>query len=141
MNDEVKPTTVASLLDSGATLANAGNAAAVIAGFGCLFAHSTSARAAFAAAILCWLVQCWLAVRIRIDASLFRMLAEDPGARARQMDELLIAWGLVKRIRERSLDQRCRAALRLWRFQVAAFAIQCCLLAAGLILAMVSGNA
>jgi hypothetical protein len=140
MNDDVASRTVAALLDSGTTLAHASNAAAVIAGIGCLLAHPIAARAAFAAAILCWFLQCWLAVRTRIDASLFRMLAEEPGARVRKMDELLLAWGLAKRTRERSvversIDERCRAALRLWRLQIAAFAFQCCALAIAILLA------
>src|ERR1700680_2659767 len=97
---------VASILASGRVLENASNAAAIISGIGCLFAHP---KTAFAAAILCWFVQCYFAIRTRIDASLFLLPLNG-------LDELLLAWGLVKKVRERSVDERCRAALRLWRF-------------------------
>jgi hypothetical protein len=141
MANDIECGVVASILDSGATLANASHAAAVIAGFGVL-AHPlvAAARFAFAGVILCWFAGCWLAMRVRIDASLFRMLTEEAATRSRRMDELLLGWGFVKRPRERSIDERCRGALRLWRFQVAAFVIQCCGLVAGLIFAMTAGT-
>jgi len=132
---------VSSILDSGRTLGIASHAAAVIAGVGCLFAHPATARIAFAGVILFWFVECWLAVRTRIDASLFRMLAEDPESRSGRLDELLMEWGWLKTARERSIEDRCRGALRWWRLQVAAFVIECCALAAGLIIAAASGTA
>lgn len=140
----MEPRAVAGILDSGRTMENAGHAAAIIAGLGCFLAHPAAARIAFAGAILLWIGECWLAARTRIDASLFRMLAEnlteDPEARVDRLDRLLMRWGLVKNARERSMDHRCRGALRLWRVQVAAFAIECCALAAGLIFALASGT-
>lgn len=136
MANEIECAVVASLLDSGQTLANAGHAAALIAGAGCLFAHPAAARVAFAIGILFWFAQCWAAVRTRIDASLFRMLAEQPASRAVEMDQAFLTLGFAKRPRERSIESRCAGALRLWRLQIAAFAMECAAVAAGMILAL-----
>jgi hypothetical protein len=127
---------VASLLDAGTILANAGHAAALIAGAGCLFAHPAAARIAFALAILFWFAQCWAAVRTRIDATLFRMLAEAPASRGFEIDQAFLALGFPKKARDRSIEDRCAGALRLWRLQIAAFTIECGALAVGLILAL-----
>jgi hypothetical protein len=136
MANEVEFSVVASLLDSGATLAAAGHAAALMAGAGCLFARPLAARIAFAVAILFWFAQCYAAVRTRIDASLFLLLAEDPASRALQMDQALLALGLPKGPPERSLHDRCAGALRLWRLQIAAFAMECAAVAVGMIVAL-----
>jgi hypothetical protein len=74
MNAELDSRVTASFLESG-QLANASHAAAVVAGFGAVAAHSAVAGFLFSSSMLCWLCECWFAVRVAIDASLFRRLA------------------------------------------------------------------
>jgi hypothetical protein len=125
---------IASVLDSGRSVAQAGHAAAVVAGLGVMLAHSSIARLIFAASILCWPAACYLAVRTRLDASLFRAIAGDPAEGSRRMDELLRSWGLIRAPKERTLDERMRGALALWRRQQVVFAIQLAALVAGILI-------
>jgi len=121
----------ASLLESGRVLASAGHAGAVIAGIGIAFARAPGVRMVFAASILCWLVECWLAVRVAIDASLFRDLALEPEDGGKKLDALLMGWGFGRNLKERSIADRSRGALALWRMQVAVLAIELTVVAAG----------
>jgi hypothetical protein len=78
--------------------------------------------------MMCWLAGCYLAARVAIDASLFRQLADDPSERCRDLDEWL------HRDTERTLTDRTRGALALWRWQVAVAVVQLMALAAALLL-------
>jgi len=122
------------LLGIGAVLANTGHAGAVVAGIGSAFTQAPTIQMIFAASILCWLVGCWLAVRVAIDASLFRALAAEPEDGGKKLDELLTGWGLRRNLKERGMADRSRGALGLWRRQVAALAIQLTALAAAIVI-------
>ncbi len=138
MKPEFECSVTASFLESGRVLANAGHAGAIVAAFGAAFAHGRGNQMMFAASILCWLVECWVAFRVAIDASLFRALATDPEDGGRMLDELLTGWGLRRNLQPRSLSDRSRAAIGLWRRQAAALAIQLTALAAALVIQAVA---
>ncbi len=111
----------ASILRSGAVIAQAGHVLALIAGFG--WFHT--GRWALTGSLLAWLLHCYIALRVAIDARLFENL---PGHEA-ELDAWLLRFGLRRQLSPRSLDERTRASLRLWKFQLAAFALQAILLA------------
>jgi hypothetical protein len=114
----------ASFLESGRTLARASHTAALVAGIGSAAVQSTVARIVFIGSLVCWLVECWLAVRVTIDASLFRHLAGDPEDHWRRLDELMDGWGLRRTTASRSAADRGRGAIGLWRRQAIALAMQ-----------------
>src|ERR1039457_5256187 len=116
-----------SFLGSGRVLANAGNAAAIVGGVGCVVAGPVYSRIVLAGSLLFWFVECWFAVRVAIDGSLFGVMAGDPGGGGGRVA------GLVNRT-GRPLAERSRGALALWRKQIAALAVQLAALAAGIIL-------
>jgi hypothetical protein len=103
----------ASMLDSGRVLALASQAAALIAAISPW--NTLAHRLLFAVALVLWPLACWLAIRVAIDASLFRAMARDPEASARSLDTFLTAHGLAPAPSGRPLADRCRGALRLWR--------------------------
>jgi len=116
-----------SFLDSGRSIANAANAGAIVAGLGCLWDGRATSRSTLFASVIFWLIECWFAVRVSIDASLFRVLAEDDEEGAQRLDAILDRPG-------RPIEDRTRGALTLWRKQIAAFALQLATLAAGIAL-------
>ena len=122
---------VASVLDSAPILANASHAGFIIAGAGLAFAAPASARVTFAISMLGWCAGCWAAVRVAIDTSLFRVMAAEPDRAAQFLDEALKNLRLSSRANPRPLRDRCRGALRLWRYQLTAFIFQICTLAIG----------
>jgi hypothetical protein len=124
----------ASLLDSGRTLASTSHVAAVIAGVVVFLAHSTVVQVVCAVSMMCWPVGCYFAVRVAIDASLFRQLAGDPSERCRDLGEWLHRLGWRHRKTECTLTDRTRGALALWRWQAALLAVQLMALAAALLL-------
>lgn len=124
MNPEFESGVTASFLRSGRVLSNASNCAALIAAAGLLFAHE---RVVFAGSLLCWPVALYLGVRVAIDASLFEERAAGP-----DLDELLRAWGFGRDKQDRTLSERSRGALRLWKYLMAAVAVQLLVLAAAL---------
>src|SRR5260370_20186849 len=85
----------ASFLDSGRVLANAGNAAAIVAGIGCVVPGPSCSRFVLAGSLLFWFVECWFAVRVAIDSSLFRVMAADTEEAGRQLDAMLVRPGAV----------------------------------------------
>lgn len=111
----------ASILRSGALIAQAGHVVALLAGYGWFHTH----RLPFTASLLVWLLHCYTALRVAIDARLFDHL---PGHEA-ELDAWLLRFGLRRRLAPRSLEERTRAALRLWKLQLAAFALQAILMA------------
>lgn len=123
----------ASFLESGKTLAYAANAAALLAGLGCVFGPTTwAARATLFGSLLCWSAQCWFALRVTIDASLFRALSADPDTT--RLDKLLSTWQFKAAPAPRSLSARSVAALALWRRQIALFTAQWLLTLTGIAL-------
>jgi len=127
MNDAVECQLTASFLDSGRTIAHAGNAAAVVAGIGCMTGGPFAGHLVLALSLVFWFVGCWFAVRVSIDSSLFRALAGDAEEASRQLDRMLRRPG-------RPLAERTRGALALWRKQIAALALQLAALAVGIAL-------
>ena len=113
----------ASVLRSGAIIAQAGHVLALIAGLGWF----STGRWALTASLLAWLLHCYIALRVAIDAGLLADLAGHEDA----LDEWLVRFGLRRSTTPRSLDDRTRASLRLWKLQLAAFALQAILLALG----------
>jgi hypothetical protein len=113
----------AGFLESGRALANFANAAAIIAGVGCWWVHGACV-VLLGMSLLGWVLESWFAVRVAIDRSLFRTLAEEPAEGADWLDGLLVDWGLVKAAQSRSMPDRTRGALRLFRMQCVALALQ-----------------
>ena len=133
MSNDISCGLTASFLDSGRVLANAGNAAAIVAGIGCIgcigciVASPSRSGLVLGGSLLFWFVECWFAVRVAIDSSLFRVLADDPEEGGRQLDAMLNRSG-------RTLADRSRGALALWRKQIAALSMQLAALAVGIVL-------
>jgi len=124
-----------SFLDSGRVIARAANVAALIAGAGLLLPSPSLSHWIFAASLLCWMAECWLAMRVAVDASLFRVLAEgDADAAGKELDVLPIGLGFRHAQQTLTPGERTRGALRLWRAQIAACAAELILLAAAGIL-------
>ncbi len=117
MNAELDSRVTASFLESGQLLANASHAAAVVAGFGAVAAHSAVAGFLFSSSMLCWLCECWFAVRVAIDASLFRRLAGEPEDGWRRLDDWMSACGFLRASEGRSTAKRASGAVALWRRQ------------------------
>jgi hypothetical protein len=128
----------AGFLESGRTLANAANAAAVIAGVGFWYEGFGASAVALAVSLFFWVVGSWFAVRVAIDRSLFQTLAEDPGEGADRLDSLLVYWKLVTAAKSRSMPDRSRGALRLCRMQGVALALQLAALGVAMILRAVN---
>jgi hypothetical protein len=128
----------AGFLASGSTLAAIANVAAIIAGFAYWYAAPGASAAVLAFSLACWMVGSWFAVRVAIDRSLFRTLAEDSPEGAEWLDALLVEWALVKSTKSRSIADRSRGALRLWRMQSAALVIQLAALAGAMMLRAVN---
>ncbi len=94
----------ASVLRSGAVIAQAGHVLAVVAGFGWF----ATGRWALTPSLLAWFLHCYTALRVAIDAALFADLT----GREDALDDWLVRF-------------------RLWKLQLAAFALQVILLALG----------
>jgi len=124
----------ASVLDSGRTLASASNVAAIVAGISVALVHSKAVQIACTVSMLCWLVGCYFAVRVTIDASLFRQLAANHVEACGDLDEWLRRLGWLRGETDRSLTDRTRAALALWRRQVVLLALQLMALATAILL-------
>jgi hypothetical protein len=122
----------ASFLESGQALVNTGHAAAVIAGLGVVATHSAAVRLLFCGSMVCWVTECWFAVRVTIDASLFRHLACEPEDAWQRLDELRSEWGFRIARETRSAVDRQRGAIALWRRQAKALAVQVTILIAAI---------
>ena len=71
--------------------------------------------------LLVWCCVVYLAVRVRIDAKLFELLATYP---AEQLDVFRASSGLKKATTARTIASRRRGALRLWRALILAVVTQ-----------------
>lgn len=118
----------AALLDAGRVAANIGHGSSLLAGVALLAGTpGTGARICCALALALWPLNGWLALRVRLDAGLFRSLAPDAASFAR-FDASLPALGLYpSKPGPRPLPMRCRGALRLWRYLLAVVVVQCAL--------------
>jgi hypothetical protein len=113
----------AAVLRSGGSIALAGHAAAVMSVL--LISKSQWTECC---ALLAWCAVVYLALRVRMDAQFFELLADNPAA---PFDEWLDAAGLRKNSGPRTIEDRRRGALRLWRALVVAVAIEIALMLAG----------
>jgi hypothetical protein len=105
----------AAVLRSGSSVALAGHVAAVMS------VLSMGAAWMTGCAVLVWCAGVYLAVRVKIDAQFFELLAVQP---AEQLDDWLDAAGLRKKSGVRTIEERRRGALRLWRGLVGVVAVQ-----------------
>jgi hypothetical protein len=124
MNIGLDSRATASFLESGRTIADAGQAAAIVAGFGSIAGHAALPRLLFASSLVCWLAESWFAARVRIDAALFQHLAEQPEESWRRVDELVNSVSHRRAREHRNVEDRRRGALTLWRGQGIALALQ-----------------
>jgi hypothetical protein len=130
---EIERSATAAVLATGAPV---GRASLVLAVVALLTAAAFSAlplpaRLLLALSLALGLVQGWYALRVTVDARLFA-LAGLP-ARLPALDRVLERLRGSPPPAGRGFDERSRAALRLWRRQVAlAFLQAACLLAAGI---------
>jgi hypothetical protein len=134
MKPEFECAAAASFLDSGRLLSNVSNCAAVIAALGALLARRNVERLVFAGSMLFWPVVCYFALRVAIDASLFRAMGPAPADSGRALDELLHAWGLGNKKPARSIAERSHGALGLWKRTIVTAALQLVALAAALVM-------
>jgi hypothetical protein len=109
----------AAVLRSGASAALAGHGAAVLA----LLPLSKGGPPAWIAfsSLLVWSATVYLAIRVRMDALFFELFAQHP---PEQLDCFLEAAGFRKKIGPRTMQDRQRGAMRLWRALILAVAIQ-----------------
>jgi hypothetical protein len=134
MKPEFECAVTASFLRSGRVLSNCSNSAALIAAAGLFLAHASAERLVFAASLLCWPVACYFGLRVAIDASLFRELAQQTADGGQALDALLRTWGLAGKLPDRTIAERSRGALRLWKRLIAVAAVQMATLAAGIMI-------
>ena len=123
MSDAVECRATTALLSAARTIEYASHAAAILAGLSLSYLTLVS--------LLPWLAVSWFSFRVRLDARLFEILADTP---PEQLDAVLVNWGLIKSSRHRSIADRSLGARRLWRRQMAAFAVQVALLGTSLTL-------
>jgi hypothetical protein len=126
---------LAAFLDSGRIVNLSSHTVALIPAGALLFsaADSHPAQLCWSLCLLLWPLQCWLALRVAIDAGLFKVLAVDSETLNR-FDEVLRDWQLRRKSLPRTAAERCRAALGLWRRQVLVGAVQIATLGLGLAL-------
>ena len=97
----------------------AGHVGAMLAGIGIL--HQ-GVEAAYLAGLGAWGYLVYLQVRVSLDAELFGWLAN--GGTPEELDGFLVRSGLISGKRERSVEDRCRGALRLWRQLMVVLAVE-----------------
>jgi len=115
----------AAVLRSGNNASVAGHVAAVISAL-----SIRSGGWITMCALLVWCAVVYLSARVRMDALFFQLLADHP---ADQFDDWLKAAGLRKHTPPRTIQERRRGALRLWRALVVAVAIEIVLTLAGVL--------
>ena len=105
----------AALLRAGFRVSMAGHVGVVLAALG-------TPGPARLVALAAWGYLVYLQVRVSLDAELFTVLAN--GATPVDLDGFLVRSGLVKQARERTDEDRCRGALRLWRWLMAVLVVE-----------------
>ena len=124
MNSRFECGVTASLLSSGRSLTTVSNCAAVVGAAGILLAHSGTARAILVPPVLFWPVACYFSLRVAIDAALFRELALADQDNGTALDELLRQRGLARGRLGRTISDRSRGAVKLWKRLIAITGIQ-----------------
>ena len=113
----------AAVLRSANSAVIAGHVAAVISA---LTISSGTAKCA----LLVWCIVIYLAIRVRMDALFFELLADHSGE---QFDDWMKAAGLRMHTPSRTIQDRRRGALRLWRALLIAVGIEIALTLAGVL--------
>lgn len=118
----------AALLRSGGSLAVAGHVAVLIS----LLSTWNGGSAAWIkwCSVLVWCVLVYLAVRVKMDVRFFELLAVHP---SEELDAWLDSSGLRKGARSKTIQERRRGALTLWRALAAAVAIEIVLMLLGML--------
>lgn len=110
----------AALLDTGGSLALAGHAATLMS-----VLSPATATGVKLGSILVWCAMVYLTIRVKIDSRCFELLASHP---AEEFDRWLQQTGLRKedqpKRKPRTIDDRRRGALRLWRALIVAVALE-----------------
>lgn len=122
-SDELDSLVVAGFLESGSNLALTSHAAALIAGFGAMVDLDDLSKLLCAVSLLCWLLSCWFSFRVAMDASLFRHLAGGGSDAFQRLDELLSNWGCRPRSKDRTIADRTRGPISLWRMEIGALVL------------------
>jgi hypothetical protein len=89
-----------------------------------MLAHSGMARAILVAPVLFWPAAFYIGLRVAIDASLFRELALADQGNGTALDELLRQRGLARGRPGRTISDRSRGAVKLWKRLIAITGIQ-----------------
>jgi hypothetical protein len=118
----------AAVLRSGNIVAQAGHVAVVISALSIL--KRGPAPWIEWCSVLVWCSVVYFAIRVKMDSLFFEMLAVYP---AEQLDQWLDAASLRKNARPRTIPERRRGALRLWRGLTAAVAIEMVLMLLGML--------
>lgn len=119
----------ACLLRAGLRASMAGHVGALLAGMGIL--HQGVA-AGYVVALVAWGYLVYLQVRVSLDAELFSWLAL--GGETGDVDSFLVRSALVGAARERSVDDRCLGALRLWRRLMVVLVVEIVAVGVGLVI-------
>ena len=106
----------AALLDTGGSLALAGHVAALVS----LLSPGTAPWIKLCSALV-WCAIVYGAMRVKMDSRFFELLASHP---AEDFDRWLETTGLRKVAQPRTIPDRRRGALRLWRGLVIAVVIE-----------------
>jgi hypothetical protein len=122
----------AAVLRSGASVALAGHVAVLIAVLSMWNGGSGGWIKCCSVAVWCSVV--YLAVRVEIDGRFFELLAVHP---AEQLDRWLDTTRLRKNAPPKTIRERQRGALRLWRALVAVVVIEIALMLLGMIRGLV----
>jgi hypothetical protein len=101
---------------------------AVVAGHVAAVISVLSLRSSGWIALLVWCAVIYLSIRVRMDGLFFELLADHP---AEQFDNWMNAAGLRKHTPPRTIQERRRGALRLWRGLIIAVSIEIALTLAG----------
>lgn len=137
--------TAAALLDQGERIDGLSRAVTVtalaaLAAFGLFDIETPASAALFASSVLMGLAELYLAIRVGLDAALFRRMADASAAPdLARLDGTMTALGLLPAGKAgRPLDQRTNGACRLLRIQAILAAVQIALFMIGAVLAMLS---
>ena len=122
----------AAVLRSGASVALAGHVAVLITVLSMWNGGSAGWIKWCSVAVWCSVV--YLAVRVKIDGRFFELLAVHP---AEQLDRWLDSTRLRKNAPPKTIQERRRGALRLWRALVAVVVIEIALMLLGMIRGLV----
>jgi len=117
----------ACLLRAGFRASFAGHVGAILAGAGIL--HQ-GVEAPYLIALAAWGYLVYLQMRVSLDAELFSWLGS--GGTTEELDGFLVRAGLLSAPRERSDEDRCRGAIRLWKRLLFVLAVELAAVVAGL---------